>query len=115
MVGSAIFKWYNQLHSKVVEKQGIMDWDPQTMSGFSDGFSYLDTNTPTVIKRSFAFINEKHDIDTPDIKNFQDNRGNDGQNMNSKNDLKKMQFDQDLEKFMNSRKVEVPSAAPRFG
>lgn len=109
MVGTAIFKWYNQRHSKTVEQQGILDWDPHTMTGFSDGFSYLDEKQ-NVIKRSFAFISENQAISAPDEKNFSDNRG--GQS--SKNDAKQQEFDQNYERFMNQRKNEVPATIPKL-
>ncbi len=113
LVGSAIFKWYNQRHSKNVEQQGIMDWDPHTMSGFSDGFSYLDDNNKNVIKRSFAFIADSHSITAPDEGKYQDNRGN-GRTSNSKSDLKQQEFDKDFERFMSQRKNEVPATIPKI-
>lgn len=64
LVGSAIFSWYKQKHAVTVEKQGIQDWDPHTMTGYSDGFSYLDN--PQVIKKAFAFLNDNNAIITPD-------------------------------------------------
>lgn len=116
LVGSAIFKWYNQRHAKTVEKQGILDWDPHTMSGFSDGFSYLDDGK-NVIKRSFAFIGDNLGITAPDESNFQDNRGvgDNRQGSNSKSDMKQQEFDKDFEKFMSQRKNEVPASIPKFG
>jgi hypothetical protein len=112
MVGNAIFKWFNQRHSKTIETQSISDWDPQTMSGFSDGFSYLENNNP-VIKRSFAFVSDNISISTPNPETYTDNRDSNS-GTNTKGDLKKKQFDNEYETFMNQRKNEVPSSIPRL-
>lgn len=137
MVGSAIFSWYKQKHSIVVEKQGIQDWDPHTMSGYSDNFGYLDN--PQVIKKSFAFLNESNTITTPDEGSYGDssekgnnssklqynsNIGNQQQNNNfpqvshsvqNEKDARKNQMSAEYEKFMNQRNNDVPTAAPRLG
>ena len=104
MVGSQIFKWYNSLHAKAVETQGIQDWDPHTMAGYSDGFSYLQE--ADVMKKSFSFINDSDSIITPDEGSYS---GNDSQK-----DKPKTKLDNDYEHFVNSRKMEVPSPAPRL-
>ena len=113
LAGNAIFKWFNQTHTKVVETQSIQDWDPQTMSGFSDGFSYLENNNP-VIKRSFAFVSDNISISTPNPETYTDNRDSGSSNGNTKSDLKKKQFDNEYETFMNQRKNEVPASIPRL-
>jgi hypothetical protein len=105
LVGSSIFKWYNQIHTKTVETQGIQDWDPYTMSGYSDGFSYL-TN-PDVMKKSFSFINDNDSITTPDEKNY----SNDNEKGNNQ---PKTKLDNDYETFMNQRKYEVPTNIPKI-
>lgn len=106
MVGSNIFKWYNQRHAKTVETQGIQDWDPHTMAGYSDGFSYLSNND--VMKKSFSFLEDSETIITPDEKNY----SNDNEK-GSKNQPK-TQLDNDYESFMSQRKFEVPATAPRI-
>jgi len=106
MVGTAIFKWYNQIHSKAVEVQGIQDWDPHTMAGYSDGFSYLADNSD-VMKKSFSFVNENNSITTPDEKNY----SNEGDN---KKNQPKTQLDNDYESFMNQRKFDVPASIPKI-
>lgn len=107
MVGSQIFKWYNDLHSKIVEKQGIQDWDPHTMSGYSDGFSYI--SEADVMKKSFSFINDNNSIITPDENNYNgDNNGN-------SKEKPKTKLDSDYESFVNNRKLDIPSAPPRLG
>jgi len=111
MVGSAIFKWINQRKQSMQQQQqqGILDWDPHTMSGFSDGFSYLE-NKNDVIKRSFAFINENNAISTPDIDSYQAGSGN-----SSMKSEKEKRFDGEYEKFMSQRKNDIPMAPPRLG
>ena len=42
LVGSKIFDWYNQKHKQNISNDTIMEWDPCTMSGYSDAFSYLE-------------------------------------------------------------------------
>ena len=106
MVGSNIFKWYNAKHSKTVETQGIQDWDPHTMSGYSDGFSYLENSS--VMKKSFSFLNDDESIITPDEKNYSSN-----DNKKSR-DQPKTELDTDYEKFMNQRKYDVPANIPRL-
>ena len=99
MIGSAIFKWYNQTHTKIVEQQSIQDWDPLTMSGYSDGFSYLEN--ADVMKKSFSFINDNDNIITPDEKNYSSDK--------SEKNEPKTQLDTDYESFMNQRKMESPA------
>ncbi len=114
LTGNNLFKWFNQRHAKTVESQGILDWDPQTMAGFSDGFSYLENGDKT-IKRSFAFLNDNNGIDTPNPDNYVDTRGEATSNGgNSKSDMKKKQFDSEYESFLNQRKHEVPASIPRL-
>ena len=105
MVGSAIFKWYNQMHSKKIETEGIQDWDPHTMAGYSDGFSYLSDNSD-VMKKSFSFVNENNNIITPDEKNY----SGDGDKKNQP----KTELDSQYENFMNQRKYEVPASIPKI-
>jgi hypothetical protein len=106
MVGSTIFKWYNSTHSKVVESQSIQDWDPHTMTGYSDGFSYLENSD--VMKKSFSFLNDNNSIITPDEKNYT----NDGDN--GKKNQPKTKLDNDFESYMNQRQMEVPASVPRL-
>lgn len=112
LVGTNVFKWFNQRHSKTIETQGIQDWDPHTMSGFSDGFSYLENQS--VIKRSFAFINENIKIDAPDQDKYVNGRSNSNSGNNSKSDLKQQQFSKDYERLMNQRNNEVPAPIPKL-
>jgi len=145
LVGSAIFKWYKEQHAVVIEKKGIEDWDPISMIGFSDSFSYLDNNN-TVIKKSFAFLNENNSIITPDEGSYGDNSSSKSKNNSNNNTMqyqpyvneqqnnkfnnpfeqsghsrddiknqKKSEMDSDYERFMNQRNSDVPSPPPRLG
>ena len=105
LVGSQIFKWFNQRHAKVVETQVIQDWDPHTMAGYSDGFSYLTESD--VMKKSFSFINDNDSITTPDEKNYSNES-------TKEQDQPKTKLDNDYESFMNQRKFDVPTGAPRL-
>lgn len=105
LVGSQIFKWFNQRHAKVVETQVIQDWDPHTMAGYSDGFSYLTESD--VMKKSFSFINDNDSITTPDGKNYSNES-------TKEQDQPKTKLDNDYESFMNQRKFEVPTGTPRL-
>lgn len=106
LVGKKIFDWLNQFNKQNSqnEGQGIMDWDPCTMSGYSDGFSYLETDD--VMKKNFSFINENNSISTPDEKNYSGNESNKNQ--------PKTQLDNDYENFMNQRTSDIPNAPARL-
>jgi len=106
LVGSNIFKWYNQRHAKVVEEQGIQDWDPHTMTGYSDGFSYLENSD--VMKKSFAFLTDnENNIVTPDEKNYSDNG-------KGKKNEPKTELDSQYENFVSLRKNDMPGAPQRI-
>ena len=106
MVGNSIFKWYNQRHTKVVQSQSIQDWDPHTMSGYSDGFSYISNED--VMKKSFSFITENITITTPDEKSYS-NDDNSG-----KKTQEKTKLDNDFESYMDKRKYDVPASIPKI-
>jgi hypothetical protein len=106
MVGSQIFTWYNQTHSKNVELQSIQDWDPLAMSGYSDGFSYL-TNADAM-KKSFSFLTDSEGIITPDERNYSNDEGG------GKKSQEKTQLDNDYESLVNKRNFDVPSTMPRL-
>lgn len=109
LVGTAIFKWYAETHKKVVAQQEekILDWDPMAMTGYSDGFSYLD-NASDPQKKSFAFLGGNDgSIYTPDEKSF-------GTNDDKKSGGAKTELDINYEKLMNNRNHEVPNAPTRL-
>jgi len=105
MVGKEIFNWYNKLHTKNVESQGIQDWDPLTMTGYSDGFSYLTESD--VMKKNFSFLSDSETIITPDEKNYSN------ESSSNKNEPK-TKLDNDYESFMSRRSNDVPAAPPRL-
>lgn len=106
LVGSSIFKWYNETHKQTIQQQEILDWDPTTMTGYSDGFSYLD-NGNDAHKKSFAFLNERHEIYAPDEKSF-------GGSDDRKNGGIKTEMEMNLERMKNQRDLEVPNAPTRM-
>lgn len=103
LVGSKIFDWYKQLNKKNDNLNNIQDWDPSTMTGYSDGFSYLEN--PDVMKKSFSFLSDEDKIITPDEKNY----GEDSNKNQPKTGL-----DNDYEKFMSSRSNDIPAAPQRL-
>ena len=105
LVGSKIFDWYNNMHKKNVVQNSIEDWDPCTMTGYSDGFSYLENSD--VMKKSYSFLSDSNNsITTPDEKNY-------GQEQQSSSQPKS-KLDMDYENYMSSRSNEVPAAPQRL-
>jgi len=106
LVGSSIFKWYNETHKKAVQEQDISDWDPTTMTGYSDGYSYID-NGNDAHKKSFAFLDENHQIYAPEEKAYSggDDRKSGGV---------KTEMDMNFERMKNQRDLEVPHAPGRI-
>lgn len=78
---------------------GIADFDPMEMSGFSDKYSYLEGDT--YISRNFCNINEQQKINT-----VQD------ENLSSSNE-KKNKLDNDYERLMTQRKMDLPQGQTR--
>ncbi len=103
MVGTQIFQWYESMHKKAVSSQQILDWDPWTMSGYSDGFSYLQDSG--IDKKSFSGIDENFRIHAPEEGSF----------VSDKKENVKTELDKSYESYMSQRKLEVPSAQPRIG
>lgn len=108
LVGTQIFNWYKQIRAKKQETEVIQDWDPSTMTGYSDGFSYLEN--PTVMKKSFAFLTDNDSITTPDEGSYT----GDGKGSGSSKDKPKTQLDSDFERMMSGRNNDVPTAPPRL-
>lgn len=105
LVGSKIFEWFNQNHKKNVASNEIQEWDPLTMAGYSDGFSYLEN--PETMKKAYSFIDDNDKIITPDEKNYESNKSSNGSQH-------KTQLDQDYEQFMSSRGTEVAAPIQRL-
>ncbi len=111
LVGTAIFKWYSETHKKAPEQQqqqnAILDWDPMAMTGYSDGFSYIDNGSDPQ-KKSFAFLGGNDgSIYTPDEKSF-------GGNDDKKSGGAKTELDINFEKLMNNRNHDIPNAPTRL-
>jgi hypothetical protein len=104
LVGSKIFDWYNQKHKQNISKETIMEWDPCTMSGYSDAFSYLENED--VMKKSYSFVNDDDKINTPDESNFESSKSGSGQ--------VKSELDNDYENFMSKRSGEVSAPIQRM-
>ena len=117
---------------------GINEWDPSSMSGFSDNFSSLESENGMV--KNFTFLGQGQEkINTPDSDNTFDggNQGNGGQQgfspQNQQNgfnginsngfhggsmgggsrQVKKTKTEMDFERLMNSRKNDIPQALAR--
>jgi len=105
LVGSSIFQWYNEIHRASAQEASIEDWDPSTMTGYSDGFSYIE-NEGNAQKKSFAFLNENHQIYAPDEKSF---GGADDKKGGAKTEM-----ELNYERAMNQRKLEVPNGPSRI-
>jgi len=85
----------------------IQDWDPCTMSGYSDGFSYLDN--PETMKKAYSFVNDNDSIITPDESSYES-----GKSGSSSSGPQKTELDMQYEQFMSNRTNEVPSAPQRL-
>ena len=105
LVGKKIFDWYNQKHKQNISNDSIMEWDPCTMSGYSDAFSYLENDD--VMKKAYSFVNENESINTPDESNFESG------GKSSSNQVKS-QLDNDYESFMSQRSNEVSAPIQRL-
>lgn len=129
-----------QQQEETMGGQGINEWDPSSMSGFSDNFSSLGTDNGMV--KNFSFLGQGQErINTPDSDNtFGDgNQGGGGQqgfspqnqqngfngissngfhggSMNGGgrgNNVKKTKTEMDFERLMNQRKNDLPQPIAR--
>jgi len=101
LVGSDIFNWLEEIIKEKEEK--IKDWDPVTMSGYSDDFSFLEEKETVNNDRSYCYIET--------AKNYKINTPEDDSSANSK--YKKDDTDGALEKLLALRKAETPASVPR--
>ena len=147
LVGKNIFEWFKQMNVKSTVRntgpsgpcggtgvdegmEGVRDtfpaWDPTIINGYSDGFSYLDSDR--VENRSFSSYGdiENQTFYNPDPTAFggKDTAGSmggamimdrDGGGGSGRNDEKKKQFDAQLEQYTRQRDSVVPQAIPRMG
>ena len=116
----------------------INDWDPSSMSGFSDNFSSLESENGMV--KNFSFLGQQEQkINTPESdnnvggnnsgqqsNNFQQQQGGfsgisssgfHGGSMSSQmgggRQIKKTKTEMDFERLMNQRKQEIPQPVHR--
>ncbi len=65
LVGSQVFDWLKNKKTEIKEKEDIQNWDPVTMSGYSDSFSYLE-NDNSAMEKNYSFLGSKSEtINTP--------------------------------------------------
>lgn len=101
LVGNEVFEWYESIIKKM--DGDILDWDPTTMSGYSDDFSFIEEKETVNNDRSYCYISnvDRFKIDTP----------NDDTNTSSK--LQKSNTDVALEKMLSQRKMDIQSPITR--
>lgn len=110
LVNKDLFQWLQsntqqQYNNGIQQGGGIMDWDPMAMSGgsYSDSFSFIDSNNATV--KNFSFLDSNvQTINCPQ---------ND-EEFSKGDDYSKKPINQDLEKLMEQRRLDVPSGPPRI-
>ena len=103
LVGSQVFDWLKNNTVKV-ENKGIEDWDPVTMSGYSDSFSYLENDT-SAMQKNYSFLGNKQEkINTP----------SEGSNVkNNQSNVTKSKTDMAYEKLLASRRSDTPQPIHR--
>ena len=101
LVGTEIFNWLDEIIKDKDEE--IKDWDPNTMSGYSDDFSFLEEKETVNNDRSYCYIStvNNYKINTPD------------DNSDSSSKYKKNDTDGALEKLLEMRKADTPAPAHR--
>jgi len=126
--GDEVFKWYNQLMSRLQKSDpskgpapasnlgngtakslgGISDYDPCTMSGFSDGFAYLEDKTvqSNPIEHQFEFLGRSmHPVEN--MAQMQTQVGG------KKSDEDKNGLAGDYERLMAQRSMDIPQPPER--
>ena len=128
LVGKSVFDWLNNLlqqnsnqqqqHQQQQQQQqaphqqqpsgGISDFDPCTMNGFSDNFSFLGDGNAKPIDHNFSFLGGGDDnlINPSQVQNS-------GGGMGSDNDGKKSDMERAFEQFKNSRDNDIPQPIRR--
>lgn len=113
-------------------KDSINEWDPSSMSGFSDNFSSLESENSMV--KNFSFLGQQEQkINTPESDNTEANTSNQqnnnfqqqggfngissngfhGGSMGGGRQIKKTKTESDFERLMNQRKQELPQPVHR--
>ena len=131
LVGKSVFDWLNNLLQQNSNQQqqqqpqqqpqqqqqqqpqqqqsgGISDFDPCTMNGFSDNFSFLGDGNSKPIDHNFSFLGGGDDnlINPSQVQHT-------GAEMGSDNDGKKSDMERAFEQFKNSRDNDIPQPIRR--
>ena len=102
LVGSQVFDWLKNKTEVEVDKS-IGNWDPVTMSGYSDSFSYLDEGN-TAMEKNYSFLGKKAiGINTP----------SEGSNIKTSSNQPKSKVDMAYEQLVQSRKLDAPKPITR--
>jgi hypothetical protein len=98
----------NQQSNQQSNEASILDFDPCTMNGFSDNFSFLGKdNNVAPIDHNFSFLNSNNDkLINP--SQFQNTNGEDRESNKVKSDMERA-----YEKLMTNRDSEVQGAIQR--
>ena len=130
-----------QEQQQPVQNEGIQDYDPVGMTGYSDSFSFINNANP--MKKAYEFLGEalggsgdgNYDEDVRKGVSTSGNRGTGGnminnmmngmmggwggdeggEKMTGRDQEKRKQFDSDMEQMMSKRNSEIPQAPMRIG
>lgn len=74
LVDDELFEWVDSEINKL--RSNISDWDPTTMSGYSDTFSSFGDNDNSQTDRSYTFMSnmDQYKINTPDAEDVGGNK-----------------------------------------
>jgi len=102
LVGSQVFDWLKK-SCNVKSNKDIENWDPITMSGYSDSFSYLEESN--AMEKNYSFLNSSIEkINTPD----------EGSNITKPGtNVPKSKTDLAYENLMAQRRQEIPNPLRR--
>lgn len=101
LVGTEIFNWLEELLKN--KEENIKDWDPNTMSGYSDDFSFIEEKETINNDRNYCYIST--------VNNYKINTPNDDDN--NKDKYKKNSSDSAFEKLLAMRKADTPKPISR--
>ena len=122
-----------QQQEQMKSSQQITDYDPITMNGYSDTFSFINNDNPQ--RKSFAFLTENgydnsvssHVSTQPsgtvssvvgqvmNAMGFGGSNSNEEAPTNSRESQKRRAFDQQMERYMSQRNNEIPQGPVRIG
>ena len=105
LVGTKAFQWYQDIHKETVKNNSIKDWDPMTMSGYSDGYSYLESGPS--MEKNFSFLGKTDKIYTPK---------DDGEKMTSNNSsqFQKSGTSKAFDDLLKQRSMDMPKGPQRM-